>query len=71
MPPLLIPQMRYTKSIPVIEISMKRNFLEQALDKVIAADLAKEKKIDQQDEERAMKEERETEYAESYQHPSE
>ena len=26
--------------------------------------------IDQQDEERAMKEERETEYAESYQHPS-
>lgn len=27
--------------------------------------------IDQQDEERAMKEERETEYAESYQHPGE
>lgn len=26
---------------------------------------------DQQDEERAMKEERETEYAESYQHPAE
>lgn len=30
-----------------------------------------EEEINQQDEERAMKEERETEYAESYQHPAE
>jgi len=59
---------------------MKRNFLERALDKVIEADLKKEKTIefrkkqfdqDLNEDAVAYKEEREVEYAEAYQHPSE